>query len=108
MAEQKHRILRKNINKLVFVALVFLSLKLFTFAIEEFFPVFGFVLGRILFALLPFILAFILAGGSRSGRCWFFESPDFAGGNYNDNRNKRLAYHGEPIRFYSRNSSRLI
>jgi len=60
-AGKKTGSLRKNINRLVVVAAVLILLKLFTYAVQEFLPVFGFVLGKILTALLPFILAFLLA-----------------------------------------------
>lgn len=53
--------IRINLNRLIIIAAVLLGLKLFTYTIEEFLPVFGSVLGRLGSALLPFILAFILA-----------------------------------------------
>ncbi|EQB21158.1 hypothetical protein UNSWDHB_1546 [Dehalobacter sp. UNSWDHB] len=53
--------LRVNLNRLVMIAAALLSLKLFTYAIVEFFPVFGSTLGTVVSALLPFILAFIIS-----------------------------------------------
>lgn len=53
--------LRINLNRLIIVALLLLLLKLFTFGIQEFLPVFSQVMGQVISAFLPFIIAFILA-----------------------------------------------
>lgn len=60
MNENKQN-LKKNINRLVVITAVLLSLKLFTYTVQEFFPVFGLVLGQLVSAFLPFLLAFIFA-----------------------------------------------
>ena len=59
--ETKQSALRINLNRLIVVASLLLLLKLFTYTIEEFIPVFGSVMRQVLSALFPFILAFILA-----------------------------------------------
>ena len=61
MTENKKSSLRVNLNRLVVVALLLLFLKLFTYTIQEFLPVFGQVMGQVISAFLPFILAFTLA-----------------------------------------------
>jgi sporulation integral membrane protein YtvI len=61
MSENKQSPLRVNINRLVIIAGILLLLKLFTYTVQEFLPVFGAVLGQLLTALFPFILAFIIA-----------------------------------------------
>jgi len=53
--------LKTNINRLLVVLIILASLKLFTYAVQEFLPVFTLVLGKIISAFLPFILALILA-----------------------------------------------
>jgi len=61
MATKNYSALRQNINRLVIISAILIALKLFTYAVQEFLPVFGLVLGKLISALLPFILAFILA-----------------------------------------------
>lgn len=53
--------LRVNLNRLVVIASVLLLLKLFTYIVQEFLPVFSSLLGRTISAFAPFILACILA-----------------------------------------------
>jgi len=53
--------LNKNLNRLVIVAGILLLLKLFTYSVQTFLPVFSSVLGQLFSALMPFILAFIIA-----------------------------------------------
>ena len=53
--------LKTNINRLLIVLTILAALKLFTYTVEEFLPVFAVVLGKLISAFLPFILAFILA-----------------------------------------------
>ncbi len=59
--EVKKTPLRINLNRLIVVASLLLLLKLFTYIVQEFIPVFGLVMGQIFSALFPFIIAFILA-----------------------------------------------
>lgn len=59
--DSKKSSLRINLNRLIVIASVLLLLKLFTYSVQEFIPVFGTVMGQVVSALFPFIIAFILA-----------------------------------------------
>lgn len=61
MKENNRSVLKININRLVVIAGILLLLKLFTYFVQEFLPVFSSVMGKMLSALFPFILAFIIA-----------------------------------------------
>lgn len=61
MGDNKQSTLKKNINRLVVISAIFLFLKMFTYAVQDFIPVFSSVLGRFLSSFSPFILAFIVA-----------------------------------------------
>lgn len=60
-SEPKKSSLRINLNRLIVVASLLLLLKLITYTVQEFIPVFGLVMGQVFSALFPFIIAFILA-----------------------------------------------
>lgn len=53
--------LRANLNRLVVVTSGLVMLKLFTYFVQEFLPVFGKVMNALFYAFLPFILAFLIA-----------------------------------------------
>jgi sporulation integral membrane protein YtvI len=53
--------LRANLNRLAIIAGILLLLKLFTYAVDEFLPVFSRVLSQVFSAFLPFILALLIA-----------------------------------------------
>lgn len=53
--------LRANLNRLIVVTSVLVVLKLFTYFVQEFLPVFGKVMNTLFYAFLPFILAFLIA-----------------------------------------------
>jgi sporulation integral membrane protein YtvI len=50
-----------NLNRLVIFLIILVSLKIFTYFIQEFLPVFGEVIIRLFVAFLPFIIALIIA-----------------------------------------------
>lgn len=50
-----------NLNRLAVIASALLLLKLFTFFFQEFLPIFGEVLGKLITAFLPFLIALIIA-----------------------------------------------
>ncbi len=50
-----------NLNRLTFFLIIMVSMKLFTYFVQEFLPVFGEVLKRLFVAFLPFIIALIIA-----------------------------------------------
>lgn len=53
--------LRANLNRLVVVTGMLVVLKLFTYFVQEFLPVFGKAMNTLVYAFLPFILAFLIA-----------------------------------------------
>jgi len=53
--------LRLNLNRLAVVTSILVGLKLFTYFVQEFLPVFGRVMNTLFYAFLPFILAFLIA-----------------------------------------------
>lgn len=57
----KRSSLRINLNRLIVAAFILVLLKLFTYTVQEFLPVFSSVMKQVFVALLPFIIAFILA-----------------------------------------------
>lgn len=52
---------KSNLNRLIVVASLLLLIKLFTYTVEEFLPVFASVMQQLFSALFPFIIAFIIA-----------------------------------------------
>lgn len=61
MSEVKHSTLKVNLNRLIVIAALLLLLKLFTYLVQEFLPVFEMVMSRFVSAFLPFIIALIIA-----------------------------------------------
>jgi len=61
MSDNKQSSLKVNLNRLVVITGILVLLKLFTYIVQVFLPVFGSVLSQLLSALMPFILAFIFA-----------------------------------------------
>lgn len=61
MNNTKRSSFKINLNRLIVVAFILLLLKLFTYTVQEFLPVFSLVMEQAFFAVLPFIIAFILA-----------------------------------------------
>jgi len=61
MEINKQGAFKKNLNRLIIIVSAFMGLKLFTYMINEFLPVFGKVIGEVFSAILPFVIALIFA-----------------------------------------------
>ncbi|MHB8126481.1 MAG: sporulation integral membrane protein YtvI [Desulfitobacteriaceae bacterium] len=50
-----------NLNRLAFILIALVSLKLFTYFVQDFLPIFGEVIRRLFVAFLPFLIALLMA-----------------------------------------------